>query len=213
MKAMKTQNLSLIMLAVLFSFCKSHTNKVQESNADTGTKTRLYLDVHNLEPGKVKFSDVEAAHQKDLATQGKYGVNFIKYWVDEIGGKVYCLVESPDSASVSQTHKVAHGLIPDFVHFVSDGMEADGKGSQDLYLDIHELGPGNVTEEAVAEAHLKDLAVQGKYNVNFINYWVDEKAGKVVCLSNADNSNSVVSTHKEAHGLLPTEIHRVKQGQ
>lgn len=39
----------------------------------------MYLDVHNLEPGKVSFEAVAEAHAKDLKTQGKYGVHFIKY--------------------------------------------------------------------------------------------------------------------------------------
>ncbi|TLV04030.1 DUF4242 domain-containing protein [Dyadobacter luticola] len=78
---------------------------------------------------------------------------------------------------------------------------------------MHQLGAGNVTAKAVADAHVKDLAVQGKYGVNFINYWVDEKSGAVMCLSEAKDANSVISTHKEAHGLIPVEVHQVKQGQ
>jgi len=49
--------------------------------------------------------------------------------------------------------------------------------------------------------------------VNFINYWVDEKAGVVMCLSEAADSNAIIATHKEAHGLIPVEILRVKQGE
>ena len=40
--------------------------------------------------------------------------------------------------------------------------------SDQLYIDIHYLGAGNVTAEAVADAHKKDLEVQGQYGVNFI---------------------------------------------
>lgn len=36
-----------------------------------------------------------------------------------------------------------------------------------------------VTYAAVAEAHQKDLAVEKKYGVNFIDYWVDEQQGVV----------------------------------
>jgi hypothetical protein len=74
-------------------------------------------------------------------------------------------------------------------------------------------GGGNVTAKAVADGHVKDLATQGKYGVSFINYWVDEKLGAVMCLSNAKDGNSVINTHKEAHGLVPVEVHHVKQGQ
>ena len=47
--------------------------------------------------------------------------------------------------------------------------------SKKLFIDVHQLGPGNVTYEAAAGAHAKDLATQRKYNVQFIKYWVDEK--------------------------------------
>jgi len=55
--------------------------------------------------------------------------------------------------------------------------------------------------------------VQDKYNVNFINYWVDVKSGTVVCLSQAPDSSAVIATHKEAHGLLPNSISKVEPGQ
>ncbi|NMM48519.1 DUF4242 domain-containing protein [Flammeovirgaceae bacterium KN852] len=87
------------------------------------------------------------------------------------------------------------------------------KGGNNLYLDIHELGEGNVTAEDVAEAHNKDLAIQEQYGVNFINYWVDESAGTVICLSEAPSSEAVAATHKEAHGLIPESVSLVTQGE
>jgi hypothetical protein len=180
---------------------------------ETKPAKHLFMDVHNLEPGKVKFEDVAGAHQKDLATQGKYDVNFIKYWVDEAEGKVYCLVEANDSASVANTHKEAHGLVPDLVSMVSDGPEAKIEDPNSLFLDIHYLGAGKVTADDVAKAHEKDLAEQGKHGVSFINYWVNEPLGTVMCLSEAKDANSIIETHKIAHGLVPAKIERVKQGQ
>ncbi|HEX2533593.1 MAG TPA: DUF4242 domain-containing protein [Chitinophagaceae bacterium] len=79
------------------------------------------MDVHDLPPGEVRFQDVMAAHQKDLATQGKYEVRFIKFWVDEAKGKVYCLSEAGDSNQVIRTHKEAHGLLPSSVMQVKEG--------------------------------------------------------------------------------------------
>ncbi|MFV1991844.1 MAG: nickel-binding protein, partial [Acidimicrobiales bacterium] len=40
------------------------------------------MDVHTIEGG-VSATDVEGAHQKDLEIQGEYGVNYLRYWVDE----------------------------------------------------------------------------------------------------------------------------------
>ncbi len=73
----------------------------------------LYIDVHNLGPGKVTYEAVQKAHAKDLAVEKKYGVQFIKFWVDEAGGKVYCLSNAPDTQSIRKTHAEAHGLLPD----------------------------------------------------------------------------------------------------
>ena len=78
-----------------------------------------------------------------------------------------------------------------------------------LFIDVHHLGPGKVTAEAVAGAHAKDLAVEGKYGVHFLQYWVDEAGGNVYCLSSTADSNAIRQTHAEAHGLLPDEIYRV----
>ncbi len=79
-------------------------------------------------------------------------------------------------------------------------------------MDVHELGAGNVTAAAVADAHAKDLAIQGKHGVNFVNYWVDEKSGTVRCLVEAKDEQALIDAHKEAHGLIPNEVHKVKEG-
>lgn len=173
----------------------------------------LYIDVHDLEPGKVSFEGVMDAHKKDLATQGKYGVQFHKFWVDEEKGKVYCLSSAVNSASVQNTHKEAHGLEPAAIFKVTDGAEDIALGNKQYFLDVHQLGAGNVTAAAVADAHKKDLAVQDKHGVHFVNYWVDENSGTVFCLSQAADSGFVINTHREAHGLIPAFTLKVKQGE
>ena len=194
----------------LISFQLSAQTGIENARIPGG-KT-LFLDVHQLEPGKVKFEGVAQAHAKDLATQDKYGVNFIKYWVDEDKGLVYCLASATDTMSMRKTHAEAHGLLPDHIYPVTDGMEAAMKGNKNLFLDIHYLGAGKVTAKDVAGAHVKDLAVQDKYGVNLINYWVDEKEGIVMCLAEAKNADALIKTHKEAHGLIPDKVMKVKQG-
>jgi Nickel responsive protein SCO4226-like len=210
---------SLIIAAALASCNQPAKSSSPESQTakneppkDT-TKKSLFIDVHNLQPGKVNFADVMAAHQKDLATEGKYDVNFIKFWVDEKKGKVYCLSSAKDSQSITQTHAEAHGLLPSAIFKVTDGAQADAVDGKQFFIDVHNLGAGNVTAEAAAGAHSKDLAVEKKYGVNFINYWVDEKAGNIYCLSQAPDSNAIIHTHKEAHGLLPAYVLQVKQGE
>ena len=80
-----------------------------------------------------------------------------------------------------------------------------------LYMDSHRNMKG-VTVKAVAEAHAKDLKVQGKHGVEYLNYWVDEKGGTIQCLVSAPNAEAAARVHKEAHGLLADEIHEVQQG-
>jgi len=194
----------------LISFQLSAQTGIENARIPGG-KT-LFLDVHQLEPGKVKFEGVAQAHAKDLATQDKYGVNFIKYWVDEDKGLVYCLASATDTMSMRKTHAEAHGLLPDHIYPVTDGLEAAMKGNKNLFLDVHYLGAGKVTAKDVAGAHVKDLAVQDKYGVNLINYWVDEKEGIVMCLAEAKDADALIKTHKEAHGLIPDKVMKVKQG-
>lgn len=187
--------------------------KGQNAVANVSTDRQLFLDVHHFGPGKVTFEDVAKAHAKDLATEGQYGVEFTKFWVDAASGTVYCLVSAYDTASIIKTHAKAHGLLPDHIYSVTGGQEVASRGVENLYLDLHEFGAGNVKASDVAAAHQKDLAVQKKYGVNFLNYWVDEKAGTVFCLAEAPNSNALVMTHKEAHGLIPKDVKEVQEGR
>ena len=80
----------------------------------------LFMDVHNMEGG-VSAADVAGAHQKDLETQEKYGVNYKSYWVDETNGKIFCLVEAPDADAANTVHREAHGLVADEIFEVSEG--------------------------------------------------------------------------------------------
>jgi len=79
----------------------------------------LFMDVHTVEGG-VSASDVAAAHEKDLATQGPHGVSYQRYWVDEVAGKVFCLVEAPSAEAANTVHREAHGLVADEIYPVSE---------------------------------------------------------------------------------------------
>ncbi|MGZ5384804.1 MAG: DUF4242 domain-containing protein, partial [Acidimicrobiia bacterium] len=63
-----------------------------------------YMDVHTVEGG-VTAADVAGAHQADLETQTKYGVNYKHYWVDETAGKIFCLVDAPDAETAVTVHR------------------------------------------------------------------------------------------------------------
>ena len=186
--------------------------QVQEHSIP-GADKRYFIDVHELGPGNVTAAAVSEVHVKDLEVQDRHQVKFLKYWVDEEQGTVYCLSEAKNAAAITQTHKEAHGLLPHKIYPMQEGIEAAAKGGKKLFLDVHELGPGNVTAKAVADAHEKDLAAQGTYGVNFINYWVNEDRGTVMCLSEAQDGDAVIKTHRQAHGLIPISIAEVTQGE
>ncbi len=78
----------------------------------------LFMDVHDLGHG-LTAEDAAGAHAKDLETQGKYGVSYQTYWVDHEKGKIFCLAEGPDAATVSRVHEDGHGMVADQIFEVS----------------------------------------------------------------------------------------------
>ena len=80
----------------------------------------LFMDVHSLGAG-VTMADVAKAHAADLATQGAHGVNYLRYWVDEEAGQIFCLVEAPDAEPAHTVHREAHGLVADHIYAVQEG--------------------------------------------------------------------------------------------
>ena len=191
----------------------STTAPVPSTRSAVGTK-RLFLDVHEVGGGKVTAKDVARAHQKDLATETRYGVDFKAYWVDEKAGKVYCLAEAPSAEAANLVHREAHGLLATkIMEVTSDNVNWTPTPGRKLYLDVHRLGPGKVTAKDVAEAHKKDLATEAKHDVKYLNYWFDRDTGTVICLAEAPSAEAAIAVHKEAHGLIPDSIEEVTEGR
>ena len=64
----------------------------------------------------------------------------------------------------------------------------------------------------VAKAHMADLQVQDKYDVNYQRYWVDEANSTIFCLVEAPSPDAANTVHREAHGLVADAVHEVKEG-
>jgi hypothetical protein len=79
----------------------------------------LYMDVHTIAEG-VAIDDVAQAHAADLETQGKHNVNYLRYWVDEHHGKIFCLVDAPSADAATDVHREAHGLVADEIFQVQE---------------------------------------------------------------------------------------------
>ena len=80
----------------------------------------LFMDVHTL-GGPVTIDDVAKAHAADLQIQGRYGVRYLRYWVGQAEGKVFCLVDAPDAGTAAVVHRDAHGLVADEIYQVGEG--------------------------------------------------------------------------------------------
>src|SRR5581483_6913895 len=81
----------------------------------------LYMDVHHKLDGATAEL-VEQAHLADIEAQAQYQVEYLKYWFNEQVRKVFCLVRAPSADAAVAVHKVAHGLVPEDIIEVNDGM-------------------------------------------------------------------------------------------
>jgi hypothetical protein len=81
----------------------------------------LFMDVHTVTDGVTK-DDVAKAHQAGLAHQGEHGVNYLRYWVDEGHGQIFCLVEAPDADAATAVHRETHGLVADAIYQVQEAI-------------------------------------------------------------------------------------------
>ncbi len=80
----------------------------------------LFMDVHGIDGG-VAMDDVAKAHLADLQAQGAHDVQYLRYWVDETEGRVFCLVEAPSAQAAADVHREAHGLLADHIYRVQEG--------------------------------------------------------------------------------------------
>ena len=73
-----------------------------------------------------------------------------------------------------------------------------------IFLDRHDLK--GLSAADIAEAHRKDLEVQGQYGVRFLTYWFDDTRGTAFCLVNAPDIATAMRVHDEAHGQVARDV-------
>jgi class 3 adenylate cyclase len=107
----------------------------------------LYMDIHELPEGTT-VDDVAKAHVADLEAQEKYGVQYLKYWVNESCGKVFCLVDAPNPEAANCCHREAHGLVAQKIIELQPEL-ADGFLGRDIQTDAAGavLLPGGAADE------------------------------------------------------------------
>ena len=81
-----------------------------------------------------------------------------------------------------------------------------------LFMDMHDHVEG-LTADAVAQAHQADLKTQDKHGVKYLQYWFDEKTGRVFCLIDAPSKEAAIAVHREAHGLVADRLIEVVEGK
>lgn len=80
----------------------------------------LYMDIHKNIDG-LTADAVAEAHRKDLETQAKHGVEYLRYWYNEDNGTVFCLCRAPSMEAADTVHREAHGLCADEIIEVQEG--------------------------------------------------------------------------------------------
>jgi class 3 adenylate cyclase len=71
------------------------------------------MDRHEF--AKVNAEQIAADHLKDLAAQGRFGVQFLSYWFDDVRQHAFCLASAPDATAVEKAHRASHGQVPTHV--------------------------------------------------------------------------------------------------
>src|SRR6476660_9739777 len=70
------------------------------------------------------------------------------------------------------------------------------------FMDVHN-GFFGVTGEQLAEAHGRDLAIEGEEGVHYERAWLDPEAGKVFCLVSGPSREAVMRVHERAGHPTP----------
>ena len=140
----------------------------------------LYMDIHEIEGATPE--DVAKAHAADVEVQQKYGVNYLKYWVNEGQGKIFCLVDAPNAEAASCVHREAHGLVaekiiqvqPELAEGFFGGVETNAAGAVVIPGGgVDERDPGirtilftDIVESTTLTQRLGDEAAMGLLDVH-----------------------------------------------
>ena len=81
----------------------------------------LYTDIRAVRGGAT-VDGVAQDHAADLKARGAHDVRYLRYWVSEAEGKIFCLVDAPSANAANTAHREAHGLVADDVFDVQEGL-------------------------------------------------------------------------------------------
>ena len=75
---------------------RSYAVAVPTGDYPRKTPVPLYMDIHTVHGGAT-VDGVAQAHAADLRAQGAHDVQYLRYWVSEAEGKIFCLVDAPSA--------------------------------------------------------------------------------------------------------------------
>lgn len=70
------------------------------------------------------------------------------------------------------------------------------------FMDVHN-GFFGVSAEQLAEAHRRDLEIEGEEGVHYEHAWLDSESGKVFCLATGPSREAVMRVHERAGHPTP----------
>jgi AraC-like DNA-binding protein len=80
-------------------------------------------------------------------------------------------------------------------------------------MDFHNFTPvANITIDDVLKAHMADLSIQEQYGVKYHQFWINQKAGTVFCLTEGPDAKTCELVHQMAHGNIACAITEVEPG-
>ena len=79
-----------------------------------------------------------------------------------------------------------------------------------LFMDFHKIE--NITVDDVVSAHMADIAIQEKYGVKYHQFWVNQEAGTIFCLTEGPNKEACQLVHQLAHGNIACALTEVESG-
>ncbi|MCW8849471.1 MAG: DUF4242 domain-containing protein [Melioribacteraceae bacterium] len=82
-----------------------------------------------------------------------------------------------------------------------------------LYMDFHKLDSDNISMEELDRTHQEDLAIQERFGVFELKYWVNLKAKNLFCLVQGPNKEACNEVHKQSHGNTPCNIIEVSEDE
>ena len=80
-------------------------------------------------------------------------------------------------------------------------------------MDFHKLGNEAIEVDDFHKAHNEDLAVQERFGVFELKYWVNIEAKTLFCLTRAPNKEACNEVHKNSHGNTACNIIEVSDNE